>query len=145
MKVLYWAWQSTPSMYNFQSHFYWPLYKEWGGSTNQAILFVESSSGAVPLVRVTFNYQRWIFQLTKTTTHATSSPCSFRFFRQQSTVFIGYCDHHLVTRISDIVTTIPIPKANFRTVALLSCDYLLVYLLDIVTILPSSQGSHNIR
>ena len=38
-----------------------------------------------------------------------------------------------------------IPKANFSTVALLPCDYLLVNLLDIVTILPWSQGSHNIR
>ena len=31
------------------------------GSTNQVRLFVESSSGAVPLVRVTFNYQSWVF------------------------------------------------------------------------------------
>ena len=60
------------------------------------------------------------------------------------TVFIGYCDYHLVTRTSDITTIFPIPKANFSTVALLPCDYLLVYLLDIVTILPSSRGSHNI-
>ena len=44
-----------------------------------------------------------------------------------------------MTGISDIVTIFPIPKANFSTVALLPRDYLLVYLLDIVTILPSSQ------
>ena len=58
---------------------------------------------------------------------------------------IGYCDYHLVTRISDIETTFSISKANFSTVALLPCDYLLVNLLDIVTLLPSSRGSHNIR
>ena len=61
------------------------------------------------------------------------------------TVFIEYCYKHLVTHILDIVTIFPIPKANFSTVALLPCDYLLVYLFDIVTILPWSQGSHNIR
>ena len=49
------------------------------------------------------------------------------------------------TYISDIVTIFPIPKANFSTVALLPCDYSLVYLLDIVTILPSSWGNHSIR
>ena len=54
------------------------------------------------------------------------------------TVFIGYCDYHLVTRITDIVTIFPIPEANFSTAASLPCYYLLVYLLDIVTILPSS-------
>ena len=63
-----------------------------------------------------------------------------------NTVFIGYCDYHLVTRVSDIVTIFPIPKANLSTVALLLLrDYLLEYLLDIATILPSSRGSHNIR
>ena len=41
-----------------------------------------------------------------------------------------------MTRISDVVTIFPIPKANFGTVALFHCDYLLVYLLDFVTILP---------
>ena len=35
-----------------------------------------------------------------------------------STVFIGNCDLHLVTRTSDIVTIFPIPKANFSTVSL---------------------------
>ena len=48
------------------------------------------------------------------------------------TVFIGYCDQHLVTRIQDIVTIFPIPRANFSIVASLPCDYLLVNLLDIV-------------
>ena len=51
-----------------------------------------------------------------------------------STVFIGYRDYHLVTRKSDIVTIFPILKANFSTVASLPCDYLLVHLSDIVTI-----------
>ena len=41
-----------------------------------------------------------------------------------------------MTRISDIVTVFPIPKANFSTVSLLPCDCLLVYLLDFVIILP---------
>ena len=50
-----------------------------------------------------------------------------------------------MTHISEIVTIFLIPKANFSTVALLPCDYLLVYLSDIVTILPSSRGSHNIQ
>ena len=54
------------------------------------------------------------------------------------------CDYHLVTRLSDIVTIFPIPKANFSTVTLLPCDYLLVYILDIGTILSWSLGSHNI-
>ena len=45
---------------------------------------------------------------------------------------------------SDIATISPIPNANFSTVALLPRDYL-ANLLDIVTILPSSWGSHNIR
>ena len=39
----------------------------------------------------------------------------------------------------------PFPKANFSTVALLPCDYLLLFLLGIVTILVVSRGSHNIR
>ena len=43
------------------------------------------------------------------------------------TVFIGYCDYHLVTLISDIVTIFPITKGNFSTAASLPCDYLLVY------------------
>ena len=55
-----------------------------------------------------------------------------------STVFIGYCHYHLVTHISDIVTILPITKANISTVPLLPRDYLLVYLLDIVTVLLSS-------
>ena len=58
--------------------------------------------------------------------------------RRGATVFIGYCDCHLVTRISDIMAIFPIPIANFRSVALLPRDCLLVYLLDIATILPSS-------
>ena len=62
-----------------------------------------------------------------------------------SAVFIGYCDYHLVTCISDIVTIFPIPKANFGTAALLPCDCLLGNSLDIVTIYPSSRGSHKIR
>ena len=57
---------------------------------------------------------------------------------REVTVENGNCDYRLVTPISDIVTIFPIPKANFCTAALLPCDYLLVYLLDIVTILPSS-------
>ena len=44
-----------------------------------------------------------------------------------------------MTRISDIVTISPIPKANFSTVPLLTRDYLLAYLSDIVTFLPSSR------
>ena len=43
------------------------------------------------------------------------------------------------------MTIFPIPKANFSTAASLPCDYLLVHLSDIVTILPSSRGSRNIR
>ena len=61
------------------------------------------------------------------------------------TVFIEYCYKHLVTHILDIVTIFPIPKANFSNVALLPRDYSLVYLSDIVTILPSSRVTHNIR
>ena len=66
-------------------------------------------------------------------------------FRHLCTIFIGYCDYHLATRTSDIVTIFPIPKANFSTAALLPRDYLLVHLSDIVTILPLPQRSHNIR
>ena len=57
---------------------------------------------------------------------------SVSLVRHWRTVIIGYCD---------IVT---FPKDNFSTGALLPSDYLLVCLLDIATILPSSRGSHNI-
>ena len=77
------------------------------------------------------------------TTFLSLPPAFISWF--SSTVDIGYCDYRLATRISDIVTIFPIPKANFSTVAVLPCDYLLVHLLDIATILPSSQGSHYIR
>ena len=46
---------------------------------------------------------------------------------EMQSLYIGYCDYHLVTCISDIATISPIPKANFSTAAVLRCDYLLVY------------------
>ena len=64
------------------------------------------------------------------------------------TVGMGYCDYHLVTLVSVLIgycDYFPNSQVNFSTVALLPCDYLLVILLDIVTILAMSQGSHNIQ
>ena len=49
-------------------------------------------------------------------------------------MYIWYCDYFRNSRM-----------ASFRTEALLPSDNLLVYLLDIVTILPSSRGSDNTR
>ena len=65
---------------------------------------------------------------------------SFRWVVDRLLILQSLLD--ILTRISDFVTH---PKANYSTVALLPCDYLLVYLLDILTILQLSRGSHNIR
>ena len=66
---------------------------------------------------------------------SSSAVFSNRAFCKDCTVFVGYCDYNFVTHKPDIVTIFPIPKANFSTVALLPCDYQLVYLSDIVTTL----------
>ena len=64
-------------------------------------------------------------------------------FRQNGRANYKYLD--LKRRGEELRLFSQSPKANFSTVALLPCDYLLVNLLDIVTILPWSRGSHNIR